>query len=83
MGFWSFWKSPVTLTVKTNNFENTLSIESADHFERMIDSFSNELKNPGTASYNFEDDLLNQAKVMDGARISYKEKRYVEINEIQ
>ena len=59
-----------------------MSIESADHFERMIDSFSNELKNPGTASYNFEDDLLDQAKVMEAARISHKEKRYVEINEI-
>lgn len=62
------------MTVKTNNFENTLSIEPADHFERMVDSFSNELKNPGTSSYNFEDDLLNQAKVMEAARIFIKKK---------
>lgn len=73
----------VTLTINANNFENTLSIESVDHFELMINSFSNELKNPGTSSYNFEDDLLNQAKVMNAARVSYKERRYVEINEIQ
>jgi dTDP-3,4-didehydro-2,6-dideoxy-alpha-D-glucose 3-reductase len=72
----------VTLSVNTNDFKKILSIEPVDHFEMMFNSFSNELKNPGTSSYIFEDDLLKQAKIMEAARISCNEQRYVKIDEI-
>ena len=49
----------------------------------MINVFANELKTSNTSLFDFEKDLLNQAKVMEAARISEKEKRYVAINEIQ
>ncbi|QLH05799.1 Gfo/Idh/MocA family protein [Nitrosopumilus ureiphilus] len=74
---------PVSLNIKTNDFEKKLSIEPVDHFELMIDSFVRELRVPDTSSFSFEKDLLNQARVMEAARISHQEKRYVEINEIQ
>jgi len=74
---------PVILTLKTEDIENTVLIDPVDHFELMINAFSNELNNPGTSTYNFEEDLINQAKTMEAARISHKEKRYVKINEIQ
>ena len=73
----------VSLDLNTNNQTGTISIQKVDHFEIMIDSFCNELKNPKTSSYNFEEDLINQAKVMEAARLSNKEKRFVEIKEIE
>ena len=73
----------VSLDLNTNNQTETISIQKVDHFEIMIDSFCNELKNPKTSSYNFEEDLINQAKVMEAARLSNKEKRFVEIKEIE
>ena len=74
---------PVNLEIQTDNFNEKISIEPVDHFELMINAFTNELKTTNTSPFNFEKDLLNQAKVMEAARISEHEKRYVEINEIQ
>ena len=73
----------VILNVKTNDVEKKLNIEPVDHFELMINAFVKELKNPDTSSFNFEEDLLNQARVMEAARMSDREKRYVKIDEIQ
>ncbi len=73
----------VRLDINTNNKKETISIEPVDHFQIMIDSFCNELKNSNTSAYNFEEDLINQAKVMEAARLSNNEKRFVEINEIE
>ena len=72
----------VSLVVDSNTIKEEILVESVNHFQIMIDSFSKELVNPGHTSFNFEEDLLNQAKVMEAARLSFKEKRYVEINEI-
>jgi dTDP-3,4-didehydro-2,6-dideoxy-alpha-D-glucose 3-reductase len=72
----------VTLSIDTNNFKNTIMIKPVDHFEIMINHFSNELICPGFSSFNFEDDLLKQAKIMEAARRSNDEKRVVQINEI-
>ena len=49
----------------------------------MVESFCNEIMKPNSCSYNFEEDLLNQAKIMEACRISDKEKRYVETKEIE
>ena len=35
-----------------------------------------------SATYNFEEDLLNQAKVMEANRLSNKENRVVNLSEI-
>ncbi len=72
----------VTLKIHTNNFENILSIKPVDHFEIMVNSFSNELIHPGSSPYNFEDDLLKQAKIMEAARLSSIEQHSIKINEI-
>ena len=48
----------------------------------MIDGFSKEIKNK-KIKLNFEKDIINQAKVMEAARISNKEKRNVKISEIK
>lgn len=48
----------------------------------MIDSFSQEILGKKQSMYNFEEDLLKQAKVMDALRISNKEQRYVKLDEL-
>jgi len=44
--------------------------------------FCNEIMGIKSASYNFEVDLLNQAKVMEAHRLSNKENRFVNLSEI-
>ena len=48
----------------------------------MIDNFSKEIKNK-KIKFDFEKDIINQAKVMEAARKSNKEKRVVKISEIK
>ena len=73
----------VTLDINANNFQEKISIDTADHFQLMINSFCDELQNTQSSQYNFEDDLLNQARVMEAARISNNKKRYVRIDEVK
>jgi len=49
----------------------------------MIEAFGSEIIKSNYKKFNFEEDLLNQAKVMEACRISNDEKRYVEIKEIK
>ena len=46
-------------------------------FETFCKTIENKISNP----YNFENDLLNQAKLMEAIRISNKEKRIVYLSE--
>ena len=73
----------VMLDVNANNFQEKISIDTADHFQLMINSFCDELQNTQSSQYNFESDLLNQARVMEAARISNNKKRYVRIDEVK
>ena len=73
----------VTLEVNTNNFQEKISVDTADHFQLMINSFCDELQNTSSTQYNFEEDLLNQARVMEAARISNNQKKSVRIDEVK
>ena len=46
------------------------------------DAFSNEIRNPGVGKYDLENDLLNQARVLEACRKSHNEQRIVKIDEI-
>lgn len=72
----------VTLDIVTDSLQDKISINAADHFQLMIDTFCNELRRPHSSLYDFEEDLLCQARIMESARISNDEKRYVKIDEI-
>ena len=63
--------------------DEEILIEPVNHFQLMIESFSDEIIKPNLDKFNFEVDLLNQAKVMEACRVSNNEKRYVEIKEIK
>jgi predicted dehydrogenase len=71
------------LNLNTNKLQEKISIKPVDHFQLMIYAFSNQLQSIQSTDYNFEEELFNQAKIMEAARISNKEKRYVRINEIK
>jgi dTDP-3,4-didehydro-2,6-dideoxy-alpha-D-glucose 3-reductase len=71
------------LNIKNSSGEEEILIEPVNHFKLMIESFSDEIIKSNSCKYNFEKDLLNQAKVMESCRISNNEKRYVEIKEIK
>ena len=69
-----------SLKVNTKKFTE-IKIKPANHFKLMIDKFSKEIKN-NKIQFDFEKDIINQAKTMEAARISNKEKRSVKISEI-
>jgi len=57
-------------------------INATDHFAEMINTFCLEIGGNKKSSFNFEEELKNQAKVMDAHRISSNEKRFVSLDEI-
>ena len=57
-------------------------IKPTDHFVNMIDEFCLEIMGEKKSSFNFEKELLSQAKVMEAHRISFEKKRFVDIDEI-
>ena len=63
---------------KSENYQ----INAADHFTEMINAFCLEISGDKKSSFNFEEELKNQAKVMEAHRISSNEKRFVSIDEI-
>lgn len=66
----------------TTNKEKEISVGMHNHFILMIDHFSKIIQNKAKPIFNFEYDLLNQAKVLEASRISHKENRTVFISEI-
>jgi predicted dehydrogenase len=58
-------------------------VKPVNHFLLMIDYFSKVLLGHVNASFNFEDDLLKQAKIMEAARKSFRTKKVITINKIK
>ena len=57
-------------------------IKPKDHFLEIIDAFCMEIGGKNNVSFNFEDELLNQAKVMDAHRFSASSQKLVWLDEI-
>ncbi len=57
-------------------------IPPTDHFLKMINSFCMEITNKKKSQFNFEEDLLNQAKVMTAHRLSNSTHKEVWLSEI-
>jgi len=71
------------LNIKNSNKNEEILIEPVNHFQLMVEGFSDKIIKSIYDKFDFEEDLLNQAKVMEACRISNNEKRYVEIKEIE
>ena len=57
-------------------------VEPEDHFRLMEDDFCREIFNQCINKKNFESDLLNQARVLEAARMSNREGRIIKISEL-
>ena len=60
----------------------TFEINPVNHFSIMINTFCQEVTGDKKSSFNFEEELKNQARVMEAHRVSSKEKRFVSLDEI-
>lgn len=70
-----------SLLVESSNKKEIL-IKPTNHFRLMFDSFSKQLLNLAKAHFDFESDLLLQAKVMDAARNSRLKSRPVMLDDL-
>ena len=70
-----------SILLHKNDEISEIKISPADQFGLMFESFCNTIENNMMNPYNFEEDLLNQAKLMESIRISNKEKRIVYLSE--
>lgn len=59
-----------------------MNVKPANHFKLMIDNFSKEIQGLDKSNFNFEEDLLKQAQIMEAARKSNREKRRINISQI-
>ena len=60
-----------------------VKIPEVDQFKIMVEKFCDVVFNHSSSFFNFEDDLIMQAKVMEAVRLSHNEKRTVVLNEIK
>lgn len=73
----------MSASLKINSEKNIeMNIKPVNHFKLMIDEFSKEILGTHKSKLNFEEDLLKQARIMEAARRSSREKRIVKISEI-
>ena len=70
------------ITLNTNKM-NMISVKPVNHFSLMIDNFSKVLQGIIKPSFNFEDDLLKQARIMEAARKSSQTKKEIKIKDIK
>ena len=96
---YSIWGSKARITTKRSyavpkNFVTSIyfhqddeikeiKIPEVDQFKIMLEKFCEPILGYNSSCFNFEDDLIAQAKVMEAVRLSHHEKRVVILNEIK
>lgn len=66
----------------TESNKEEFEIGPVDHFSKMVDSFCKEISKIEKAKYDFEQDLLDQAKIMEALRLSNKSKKRVYLSDL-
>ena len=62
---------------------NDIKVKPINHYRLMIENFAKEIQGINKSDFDFEKDLLNQARVMEAARRSNQKRRAVRISEIK
>ena len=70
-----------TIKIQNDEMNEKTNVKPVDHFKIMINEFCSELNDPSDSS-KWEEDLLNQARLMEALRVSSNEKRFVNLSEI-
>ncbi|MEM3062429.1 MAG: Gfo/Idh/MocA family oxidoreductase [Nitrososphaerota archaeon] len=71
-----------SLIINSNAENKELTIEPANHFVLMVNGFCKEILGIEMSTFNFENDLLAQAKVMEAARLSHERNSPVKLAKI-
>lgn len=75
---------PTKILLDANDKTEEISIDPVDHFKLMIDDFCEKIiNNSNDQEMKYEKDLLAQARILEAARISNREKRIVCIPELK
>jgi dTDP-3,4-didehydro-2,6-dideoxy-alpha-D-glucose 3-reductase len=74
------FSSTIELTISDK--KSQIKIEPTDHFKNMIDIFCQEIQKNGKDSINFEEDLLNQAKLLEAIRESSRKNTIINLSDI-
>lgn len=72
----------VHLYLESGASKTEISIAPADQFVLMIDDFCKQILLGAKSDKNYEDDLLQQARVLDAGQLSYKKGRAVNLSEV-
>jgi len=72
----------VTLQYNTENnwegrYTEIFEIEPKDHFLEMLDTFCKEIMSTEKVQFNFEEELLNQARIMTAVKLSNNEIKWL------
>lgn len=70
------------INVQSVDENKEISIDPSDHFKLMIDVFCQEILGIDICRFNFETDLINQARVMEAHRISNQKKQFVDLEDL-
>jgi len=68
--------------IKSDDGYNEIEIPWNDQSQLMIEDFCDVITGNSKSSFDYESDLLNQAKTLEAIRISNHERRFVKLEEI-
>ena len=71
-----------SLFLHKNDVVNELQMPQVDQFQIMLENFTKSILDIESESFDFKCDLLNQAKTMEGIRISQKKKNPIFLEDI-
>jgi predicted dehydrogenase len=71
-----------TIELVVSDKKSQIKIEPTDHFKNMINIFCQEIQKNEKDSINFEEDLLNQAKLLEAIRESSKRNTIINLSDI-
>lgn len=60
-----------------------IKINPADHFELMFNNFSNEILGKNGKKYGFEQEIINQGKIMEAVRLSARKEKIIDVLSIK
>ena len=73
---------PVKIYVEKDGDVQEITIGPTDQFKLMIDEFCREIRKGDTSTARYEDDLLQQARLLEASRRSHEESRMMQLAEI-
>ena len=72
--------SSAKINLRIQNSLKRFNIKAANQTKLMLENFCKTLKNSHNAEYNFENEILSQAKVMDAARESNARRKTINLS---